>query len=109
MPKYVILYRAQASAMEQMENLTPEQAQTGMELWATWAGKVGDRVVDFGAPLAPRTTVGTAGADQAIAGYSILEAGSESEVTALLEDHPHFHTPGDTSIEVLEVLPVPGS
>jgi len=109
MAKYVILYRAQASALEQMEKLTPEQAQTGMELWATWAAKAGDRVVDFGAPLAPRTTVGQAGDDQAIAGYSILEAGSEGEVTALLEDHPHFHTPGDTSIEVLEVLPVPGA
>src|SRR5262245_15341131 len=109
MAKYVILYRAQASAMEQMGNATPEQAQAGMELWMQWAGKAVDRIVDFGAPLAPRTTVGKAGDDQAIAGYSILEAGYEGEISALLEDHPHFHTPGDTSIEVLEVLPVPGA
>jgi hypothetical protein len=30
-------------------------------------------------------------------------------VTKLLEDHPHFHTPGDNSIEILEFLPIPGA
>jgi hypothetical protein len=110
MTKFLVLYRASASATEQMANTTPEQAQAGMELWMQWAAKAGDRIVDLGSPLASVTTVGKpAGSDQAIGGFSILEADSASEITALLEDHPHFHTPGDTSIEVLEFLPVPGA
>ena len=44
-----------------------------------------------------------------IAGFSILEAGSKNAVTKLLKDHPHFHTPGPTAIEVLEFQAIPGS
>ena len=32
MAKYLVLYRASASAQEQMGDTTPEQAQAGMEL-----------------------------------------------------------------------------
>jgi hypothetical protein len=38
----------------------------------------------------------------------VLEADSVEAVKKLLNDHPHFHAPGDPSIEVLEFLPVPG-
>jgi hypothetical protein len=44
-----------------------------------------------------------------IAGFSVLEAGSVDAVTKLLDGHPHFHSPGDTAIDVLELLPLPGS
>lgn len=43
-----------------------------------------------------------------IAGYSVLQGESVGDVTALLENHPHFMSPGEPSIVVLEYLPVPG-
>jgi hypothetical protein len=108
-PKYLVLYRASNTAIEQMANTPPEQAQAGMELWMQWAGKAGDRIVDLGQPLASVADLGVSNRDNlSIAGFSILE-GSRDEITSLLEDHPHFHTPGDSSIEVLEFQPIPGA
>ena len=108
MAKYLVLYRAAASVQEQMADSSPEQAQEGMELWMKWAGKAGNALVDLGAPLASVATVGDA-KDAPIAGFSILESDSTDAVTKLIEDHPHFHTPGPTAIEVLEHQPIPGS
>ena len=110
MAKYLVLYRASSDAQAQMAGTPPEQAQAGMELWMQWAGRAGDALSDMGAPLATVTTLGQGGGkDLPIGGYSILEADSKDAVTKLLDDHPHFHTPGATSIEVLEFLPIPGS
>jgi hypothetical protein len=112
MAKFMVLYRASRSAREQMSGMTPEQAQAGMEPWTKWASSAGDAIVDLGSPLTTVATLGTAPGDdggQAIAGFSILEAESGDAVTKLLEEHPHFHTPGPTSIQVLELLPIPGT
>ena len=108
MAKYMILYRSSASPEEQMSG-DPEQMKEGMALWASWMAKAGPALVDFGSPLGNSHVVpgGGAGGGSYIGGYSILQADSRDQVTALLEDHPHFHSP-DASIEVLEVLPVPG-
>jgi hypothetical protein len=104
--KFMILYRGQASAREQMANATPEQLQAGLEAWRAWATKVGYALSDLGAPLAHTTHVGPGAASTAgVSGYSILEAGSADEVETLLDGHPHLATPG-SSIEVLEVIPM---
>lgn len=105
MSKFMILYRAQGSAREQMANATPEQLEAGAAVWRAWATKVGYAITDLGAPLAHTTHVGpgAAGTD-GVSGYSILEAGSADEVETLLDGHPHLTVPG-ASIEVLEVIP----
>ncbi len=109
MAKFMVLYRASATAMEQMSNASPEQAQAGMEMWMQWAGAAGDAVVDLGAPLAPVGSLGKpVSSELPIAGFSILQADTADAVTKLLEDHPHFHSPGDTAIEILEFLAMPG-
>ncbi len=106
MSKFMILYRGQASAREQMANATPEQLQAGLEAWRAWATKVGYALSDLGAPLAHTTHVGPGAAStDGVAGYSILEAGSADEVETLLDGHPHLAMPG-SSIEVLEVIPL---
>jgi hypothetical protein len=107
MAKYLVLYRASMSAQEQMASGPPEQAQAGMELWMQWAGKAGSAIIDMGSPLQSVATVGKTGLP-AIGGFSILEAENQNALQELLDDHPHFHSPGDTGIEVLEFLPVPG-
>ena len=107
MAKYLVLYRASMSAQEQMASGTPDQAQAGMELWMQWAGKAGSAITDMGSPLQSVTTVGKAGLPS-IGGFSVLEADGVDAVKQLLDDHPHFHAPGDTGIEILEYLPIPG-
>jgi hypothetical protein len=109
MAKYMILYRATTSARDQMANATPEQMKAGMDAWMTWAGKAGDAVVDLGTPLAPSTHVGAAAASgEDVCGYSILQATSAQDITNLLDGHPHLEMPG-SSIDVLEMLSMPGS
>ncbi len=106
MSKFMILYRAQASAREQMANATPEQKEAGTQAWRAWATKVGYAVTDLGAPLAHTVHVGPGAAStDGVSGYTILEAGSADEVETLLDGHPHLQMPG-ASIEVLEVIPI---
>jgi hypothetical protein len=110
MTNYVLLYRAPSSAIEQMAGATPEQAQAGMDAWMRWAEDAGERIVDLGAPLGESTVVGASGhvAGDYIAGYSLMQAGSVEELKDVLEGHPHLQMDG-ASIQVLEVLPMPGT
>jgi hypothetical protein len=105
--RFLVLYRAPASAREQMESSTSEQQQAGMELWQAWAAKAGSAIVDLGAPLGDGVIVRDGEAYTDIAGFSILDADSQQTVMDLLRDHPHFHTPGGR-IEVHEMLRPPG-
>jgi hypothetical protein len=106
MTTYLLLYRSPVSARHQMAAATPEQAQAGMEAWMAWAGTAGSAITDLGSPLALADTVGATSADDTIGGYSIMETGSVKELRGLLEQHPHLQQDG-TSIDVLEVLPMP--
>ncbi len=111
MPKYLLLYNSTISPGEMMAGSTPEQMQAGMDAWMAWAAECGDALVDLGSPLGGGRTVtadGASASDSQAAGFSVLEAGSIEEATALVEGHPHFMTPGEPSIVVLEYLPVPG-
>ncbi len=110
MKKFIVLYQAPASAMEQMAKATPEQAKAGMEAWMTWAKKAGSAIVDLGMPLGNGMTVSKGAPSRSqsqVAGFSILQGESMKDITRLLEGHPHLHMPG-SSIEVFEALPLPG-
>ena len=112
MAKFMVLYRAAGSASEQMASSTPEQAQAGMEAWMKWAGSAGSALLDLGSPLNQVAVVGDGGSSatgQPIGGFSILEAASADAAKKLVSDHPHLGMPGDSSIEILEYLPIPGS
>ena len=101
MSKFLVTYRADTSAMEQMSQATPEQAEAGMQAWMSWFGKAGEAVVDGGAPLAPSSE----GADASLVGYSVLEADSLATLQGLLEDHPHLEL---GTIDVHQLQQVPG-
>jgi len=106
MSKFMILYRAPASAREQMENATPEQRRAGLEAWRAWASRVDYAIADLGSPLAHTTHVGPGAAStDGVAGYTILQAGSAEEVETILDGNPHLSMPG-ASVEVLEIIPM---
>jgi hypothetical protein len=69
-------------------------------------------MADMGSPLSGVGTVTSSGSNAetghpSVTGISILEADSVDAANKLLNDHPHFQSPGDPSIEVLEFLPIP--
>ena len=112
MARFMVLYHAPASALGQMGNLTPEQQKAGMDMWMAWSEKNKGAITDLGSPLAGSRRVRSNSVapdnDSTVSGFSVLEAESPEAVAEILKDHPHFHTPGDVSIEVLEYLAIPG-
>lgn len=99
--KFLVLYKADVTAQQQMGQSTPEQAEAGMQEWMSWAGRAGSAIVDMGSPVAPASD----GADASIGGYSVLEADSREALDAVLEGHPHLAI---GTIDVHEFLALPG-
>ena len=106
MKKFLVLYEAPTTAMEQMAKATPEQAKQGMDLWMKWKNANEKGIVDLGAPLGNGVHL-KKGPSSPVVGYSIIQAASMDAAKKMVENHPHFHTQGG-SIEVLEFLPMPG-
>ena len=109
MKKFLVIYEAPISAVEQMAQATPEQAKAGMDAWMNWAKKAQDAIVDLGAPLGDPVNFGRASlADNGTkaVGYSILQAESSEALGALLREHPHGRI-ASFSIQFFECLPLP--
>lgn len=98
MTKYLVLYRADRSAVEQMAQASPEEQRAGMAAWMEWFGKAGDFIADGGSPVA--------GGDGTVGGYSVVQADSRAALDELLDGHPHLAV---GTIDVLEFLPMPGA
>jgi hypothetical protein len=110
MKKFLVLYRAPTSAFEQMKKATPEQQKAGMDAWMAWGKKASASIVDMGAPLgkSSRFTKGGSGSsNNDLGGFSILQAESVEALAEALKGHPHYMMP-EGSIEVVEMLPIPG-
>lgn len=110
MKQFLVLYKSSVPAAQQIASATPEQMKAGMDLWTAWAQHAQKAIVDLGMPLGnPKEIAGASvhPSDSKVSGFSILQAESESSLTDLLKNHPHHHAPG-ASIEVLEMIPMPG-
>jgi muconolactone delta-isomerase len=105
MPNYLILYRSTMTPAEQMAASTPEDMQASMEAWMAWGASAGDHLVEFGSPTLP-TSDADPGPAGWIGGYSMMQADDLAQLDAVLAAHPHKEY---GSIEVLELLPMPGS
>lgn len=109
MSKYLLLYRSPVSAQDQMANASPEQAQAGIDAWMAWAGNAGSAITDLGSPVSLADTIGGSGSTESVVGgYSFMEADSIEALRGLLEGHPHLMLDG-ASIEVHELLAMPGT
>ena len=110
MSRFVVVYHALDTAQEQMENATPEDAQSAMEPWMAWAAKCGDALVDMGTPLANGVKItenAQIPSERNVVGYSMLEAESMEAALAMLEGHPHLGWAEGCEIEVHESLGLP--
>jgi hypothetical protein len=111
MTKFLVLYKASASGFDQMNKATPEQRKAGMDAWMAWSNRAKGSIVDMGAPLGKSARVNREGAvsptTNDLGGYSVLQAESKEALAASLKGHPHFMMP-DASIEIVEIMPIPG-
>src|SRR5215467_1632794 len=111
MKKFLVLYKASSSGFEQMKKATPEQQKSGMEAWMSWSKKAASSIVDMGGPLGKSVRVAKSGEVSPVAndlgGYSVMQAESKEALAATMKDHPHFMMP-DGSIEIIELMPIPG-
>jgi hypothetical protein len=84
-----------------------EARQQVMAAFAAWASKVGDALLDPGAPLGPPTTVTAdavrpGAADSPSTGYSVLQTADLDSVVALLREHPFVARGG--ALQVTEAV-----
>jgi hypothetical protein len=110
MKKFLVLYKAPASAFDQMKKSTPEQQKAGMDAWMAWSKSKAATIVDMGGPLGKSLRVTKGGASPTtndLGGYSVLQAESKEALAESLKGHPHFMTP-DGFIEVVELMPITG-
>jgi hypothetical protein len=76
-----------------------------------WGKKAASSIVDMGAPLGKTLKVTPSGASPTtndLGGYSVLQAESKEALAATLKGHPHFMMP-ESSIEIVELMPMPGT
>jgi len=111
MKKFLVLYKASAAAFAEVMKSTPEQQKKGMDEWMKWSQKAAPSIVDMGGPLGKAMLVTPKGASQTtndLGGYSVLQGESKEAVAESLKGHPHFMMK-DSSIEVVELMPMPGA
>ncbi|MBA3458768.1 MAG: hypothetical protein H0T46_02325 [Deltaproteobacteria bacterium] len=113
MKKFLVLYKASAEAFQQaMKDSTPEQQKAGMEAWMKWSQKAGPSLLDMGGPLGKSARVATNGEVSTVVndlgGYSVMQAESREALAGSLKEHPHLTMMAGSSIEVVEIMPIPG-
>ena len=111
MKKFLVLYKAPTSSFEQMKKASPEQQKAEMDAWMGWTKKAAASIVDMGAPLGKSLRVthsATSPMTNDLGGFSILQAESKEVLADTLKGHPHFRMP-DGAIEVVELMPIPGT
>lgn len=110
MKKYLVTYHTPASAMMNMDNVSPEEMAKGMEPWIKWGEDFKDNIVEMGAPI--RTLGETKDSKsyktskRQITGYSIVQAEDEEGVKRVFHDHTHLTWHPETSLEIHEITPM---
>ena len=107
MKKFMVLYMMPASAMaDMMKNMTPEMREEGMKEWGTWMEAHKSDMADMGGGLGKNMRItkdGSSAQSNDVGGYSIIQAESIEEVTAMLADNPTFKDMPESYIEVMEI------
>jgi hypothetical protein len=111
MKKFLVLYKASAAEFQKAMSSTPEQQKAGMDAWMAWSKKAAGSIVDMGAPLGKALRVTNGGSSPItndLGGFSILQAESKEALAETLKGHPHFMMGPESTIEVVEMMAIPG-
>jgi len=88
MAKFILLYKGPATPME---DITPEASEQLMQEWGTWMGKVGDALLDAGAPFVGSSAVAGDGSTTSasdLTGYTIVQAPDIETARTLCDGNP---------------------
>jgi hypothetical protein len=100
---------AEFMAMEEGKRKKIEQQ--GIKAWGDWMQKHSAVIVDTGGPLGKTKKASAQGVSDTknnLSGFVVIKADSHQAAAKMFENHPHFSIfPGD-SVEIMEVLPIPG-
>lgn len=111
MKKFLVLYKASQAEFDKAMSASPEEQKAGMDAWTAWSKTAGPAIVDLGAPLGKTLRVTAGGSSPTrndLGGYSILQGESKEAVAEKLKGHPHFLMGKESSIEVIELMSIPG-
>jgi hypothetical protein len=117
MKRFLAIYLGSPAAMEKSGWSTMDEAKrkqleaSGMKAWGDWMAAHQKAIVESGGPLGKTKRAAAQGVSDtrnSMSGYVIVEAESHDAAARMFERHPHFTIfPGD-SVEIMEVLPIPG-
>jgi len=117
MKKFLAIYIGTEAAFEraQWNKLAEDKRKaieaSGIKAWMEWGTANSAAIVDQGSPLGKTKRVareGISAIKNNMTGYVIVQAESHEAAARLFENHPHFTIfPGD-SVEIMELLPLPG-
>ncbi len=110
MGDFVAIYFASPSVIEQMQHISPEDMQAGMEAWKAWADRCGDALTYPGSALMGGlrlTQTGSSPGKGDVIGYSVLQTDDMEAAAALVADHPHLGWGEGCEIEVYQAMRMP--
>ncbi|MGH6781360.1 MAG: hypothetical protein ACREB5_04555 [Sphingomonadaceae bacterium] len=112
MKTFMALYMGSPGAQPGPGDLSEADIAKGMAAWGDWMARHAADVVDTGGPLGKTKKTAAGGVSDirnAVAGYVVVRAETHETAAKMFEGHPHFTIfPGD-SVEIMEVLPIPGA
>lgn len=83
----------------------------GIKAWTDWMKAHHAVIVETGGPLGKTKKASAQGLSDTknnLSGYVVVKAESHEAAAKMFDKHPHFSIfPGD-SVEIMEVLPIPG-
>ena len=107
MPKYLITYHIPVEMLENCPEPTPGQFEEGMKVWHDWRDRLGEHLIDLGAPLSFPVRVNgqglTSNHKSTFAGYSIVQAEDMNQVKELVNKHPHLGWTEEPYLEIHEM------
>ncbi len=109
MKKFLVNYMAPMEAMAKMGSATPEEKEAGMKVWMDWQAEMGEKIIDFGAPLMPAKDLDPNGkisdVSSMVTGYSLMQHESQEGLMEDLKSHAHLQWTEGCSIEGRECVP----
>jgi len=113
MKKFLVLYLAPASVIEDWSKTDPDKREVAEEKmrgdWIKWMGDHAKMITDTGVGGKTKrvSSSGTYDTKNDIILYSFVEAESHEAAAKSFERHPHLQIP-QSSIEVMEIRPMTG-
>jgi hypothetical protein len=117
MKNFMAVYIGSPSAPRMQEWMSMEEGKrkqmeaSGIKKWGDWMKSHAAVIAETGGPLGKTKKVSAKGIGDiknALTGFVVVKAESHEAAAKMFENHPSFsHFPGD-SVEIMEILPIPG-